>query len=187
MAGDDDDDGKSVKTITDEDDPDWAKHPVRKFLYDELANNKIPINHKLMKPRDVWNKYCDMDIFEGLEYNRLFTSRLLSLRKIAGRNLSRAQADRETFANYRKRHQRPTHNCRGEPLWVDSEAKKLLEEDIDQGLHLIMLPSQLQNKRPEYQLFPPNVFDGHVRQALRTRKYHNYLEQEHGPRDENKL
>ena len=59
----------------------WQHHPVRELLFNALINREIPTDHKLMGPNDVWNKYCDNDIFEGMEYDATFKRWLLALRK----------------------------------------------------------------------------------------------------------
>ena len=59
----------------------WQCRPVRAFLVEKLATNDFPADYNTMGPFDVWNKYCDQDVFEGMEYDAAFRHRLLALRK----------------------------------------------------------------------------------------------------------
>ena len=47
----------------------WPYHPVRKFLLEKLIADEIPGDYRKMGAQFVWNKYCDLDIFEGMEYD----------------------------------------------------------------------------------------------------------------------
>ena len=75
----------------------WQHHPVRELLQEALINNEIPTDCKLMAPLDVWNKYCDDDIFKGMEYDDAFKRRLLALRKQVRDGKDRADSDLQYF------------------------------------------------------------------------------------------
>jgi hypothetical protein len=47
-------------------------------------------------------------------------------------------------------HPRATHNHRGEPVFDLSDAKHLLQEDVKNGMHTRLSPSDMQLTRPEY-------------------------------------
>lgn len=68
-----------------------------------------------------------------------------------------------------------THNEKGEKIFYLTEAMNLLKEDIEQGLHLTMTPSQLKAKRTEYDEFSLEVFDRRVRQAIRKKRLINWM------------
>ena len=57
----------------------WHHHPLRQFLLAKLTSNDVPADYKIMGPFDIWNKYCDKDVFEGMEYDAAFKRRLLAL------------------------------------------------------------------------------------------------------------
>jgi hypothetical protein len=61
-----------------------------------------------------------------------------------------------------------------EPSWNNSEAKKLLEDDISNGMHLIMKPTSLWLYRDEYQAFPEDKFRNHIYQEMRRRVSTSY-------------
>ena len=58
-----------------------------------------------------------------------------------------------------------SRSCRG----LLSEAKELLEKDIDDGLHMTMIPMKLQETRPEYMAFDPDTFRGRIYQEVKRR------------------
>lgn len=59
-------------------------------------------------------------------------------------------------------------------LWKDSEARKLLKEDIKNGLNENMTPQEMWRSKPEYQMFPLAKFRGHIYQEIRSRKCKSY-------------
>ena len=50
----------------------WQRHPMQAFLLERLASNDIPVDYKVMGPFDVWNKYCDNELFEAMECDAAF-------------------------------------------------------------------------------------------------------------------
>lgn len=59
-------------------------------------------------------------------------------------------------------------------LWKDSEARKLLKEDVKNGLHLHMKPQEIWRSKPEYQMFPLSKLRGHIYQEVRGRRCRSY-------------
>ena len=62
-----------------EEDLEWQFHPLRKFLVDKLEDGSIPLHCHEMGPKAVWEKHSSHESFEGMTYDTLFTSGLLSL------------------------------------------------------------------------------------------------------------
>lgn len=149
----------------------WTHHPVRELLLNALINKEIPTDHRLMKPSDVWNKYCDADIFAGMEYDAAFKRRLLALRKQVSDGKDRASADLRRFEQAKKNHPPPTRNHRDEPQWNGSEAQRLLKMDMDNKKHFDLKPEYLWESRPEYGEFYLSTFRDHLWQEHKTRKY----------------
>ena len=149
----------------------WQYHPLRAFLLDKLTSNEIPADYHLMGPFDVWNKYCDNELFEGMNYDGVFTRRLLTLRKQFQEGQSRAQDDLNAFNIAKTNHPPPPLNHRGEPQWNGSEAQRLLEIDMSDKKHFDLKPEDLWETRVEYKQFYLETFRNHIHQADRTRKY----------------
>ena len=149
----------------------WQYHPVRELLQEALINKEIPTDYKLMGPLDVWNKYCDEDIFEGMEYDAAFKRRLLALRKQVRDGKDRAAEDLEFFNIAKRNHPAPARNHRDEPQWNGSEAHRLLKIDMDAKKHFELKPEALWESRPEYGEFYLSTFRDHLWQEHKTRKY----------------
>ena len=155
----------------------WEYHPVKAFLLNKLVENDFPADPKKMAPFDVWNKYCDEDIFEGMEYNSTFTRRLLSLRKkfIEGKN--RANDDLEAFKIAKTNHPPPSINHRGEPQWNGSDAQRWLKVDVREKKHDNLKPKEMWESRAEYQEFYLWTFRDHIYQEIKLEKYLRYLKE----------
>jgi len=148
----------------------WQDHPVRELLLNALINKEIPTDYRLMAPLDVWNKYCDNDIFEGMEYDA-FKRRLLALRNQVKVGWQRAEQDLQSFKIAKQNHPPPPRNHRDEPHWSGSEAQRLLKEDMDNNMHFNLKPEHLWESRPEYGEFYLSTFRDHLWQEHKTRKY----------------
>ena len=149
----------------------WQYHPLRKFLLDLLVNDKIPVEWRKMGPFDVWNTYCDHNVFKGMEYDAAFRRRLLALRKQVGEGRDRAAEDLMAFNIAKANYPPPERNHRNEPQWNGSEAQRLLEMDMNNKLHFDLKPHDLWESRQEYQEFHLETFRDHIHSADRTRKY----------------
>jgi len=64
---------------------------------------------------------------------------------------------------------------RGNSRWADSEAKKLLQKDIDNNLQLTKTKEQLWKSKPQYQELDLDIFRGRVYQELKSRKFQSYV------------
>jgi hypothetical protein len=151
----------------------WESHPVRKMLYEKLIQGSIPLESKKMGPLAVWNKYCDMDIFEGMEYNDTFTRRLNDLRHQARHEMNRCEQDQKAFNIHRKNFEFSTQDAHGNPVWHGSDAEKLLEQDLNDGLYptFYKKPRELYISRSQYMEFTLDVFRGHIHQSIKTKKF----------------
>lgn len=153
----------------------WQYHPLKQFLLDKLIKNDFPADYKLMGPFDVWNRYCDNDLFEGMDYDAAFKRRLLKLRKDFALGKDRANRDLNAFNIAKANHPAPTLNHRDEPQWNGSDAQRLLAIDMENKKHFDLKPEHLWESREEYQYFYLETFRNHIHQADQTRKYLNTL------------
>ena len=159
-------DGKSKKQVK------WTeKNPVRIQMKQDVINGVIPdtmdfeIAYKLRAEYETG----DMKDFA------LFKQRLTSLREIVSKAKARAKEDADALANDRGIHPRPPLNARGEVQWVTSEARFLLEIDVENKLHETLEPMELYLKRDAYRRDCPlpEVFRGHVHQEVKMQKWRN--------------
>jgi hypothetical protein len=92
------------------------------------------------------------------------------------RNKIKKKKARLTFDMYalernRKSHPKPAKNHRGKPRWEGSQAKRLLTRDIDNGKHETLMPQALYNTQKEYKDYPLTMFQKHIYQELKRRKF----------------
>ena len=155
--------------------PPWNEdHPARALLYQELANNNIPVGGEAMSADEVWETYKDTIEFTipGMDFDDTFKRRLQALRDQVEAHRERAQDDRKALAACRQNYPPTDRNHRNEPHWNGSRAQNLLEEDLQDDAHLNFDDKKFfWQSRDEYQEFPYKIFRGHVHQAIRTRKY----------------
>lgn len=153
--------------------PKWINSPAKACLINLLTKEEIPSE---MKPKAVYEKFCKHRPEFSVFKDNNFGSRLKALRdKVKDRN-NRAVRDEAAFRHDRLIYPRPCQDGFGLPHWPDSEAKELLNQDIDQGKHLILSKEDLWKSKPEYwECFPFEIFVKHVHQEIKTRKFHQYV------------
>ena len=149
----------------------WHYHPLRQFLVKKLQEDDFPADYNKMGSFDVWNKYCDEDVFEGMEYDAAFKRRLLALRKQYAEGQSRAKEDFAAFLIAKANHPPPALNHRGEPQWNGSEAQQLLNKELMTRDICQKSRIKLWGDRPQYKLFQLTTFRDHLHQEIQTRKY----------------
>ena len=116
------------------------KNPVRYQLKMDMAKDIITDEMTLEEAFAVRASYQEMGI-------DLFKSRLAGMKEIVKKAKDCAAEDAMQFFIDRLLHRRPETNHRGKPLWVDHEAKLLLELDIDNNVHLKLTPEEMWNSR----------------------------------------
>jgi hypothetical protein len=153
---------------------DWAESAARKILVEDLSNGMIGLD--LPKPAVAWKFYSDNMIEFQYITESQFKGGLYRLRVKIKLNKCRNEEEEADFLHDMALFPRPEYNHRGEPHWDLSEAKPLLEADINDGKYPNMVPKELWLTRPEYyDVYPLEVFRKHIHQEIRTQKWHAYL------------
>lgn len=159
--------------------PAWGDCHVRELLLDDLKSGVIPRTHQptVLDTREIFLTRPEYKMY-GFKN---FYSRLSSLRAQLDSSNSQASNDSKAFAKYVKNYPPKDLSCRGYPHWEGSKAQTQLKLDVDNGLHtnphVTPMKMWTDQDKPEYRDFPQAVFRGHLYQEIRTRKYHNYLEE----------
>jgi hypothetical protein len=102
-----------------------------------------------------------------------FRSNYNSLKVAIKKNKEKADSDSAALAHDRQLHPPPathtstSHGCY--PRWDGSAAQRLLKQDVDSGLAENLKPQLLHAYRPEYVVFPLEVFRDHIHQERRAR------------------
>jgi len=154
--------------------PKWIKSDAKGYLRNLLTKGDIPNE---MRPKQVHQHYCkDRPEFEPFG-DKNFASRLKSLRdKVKDRNDKTAR-DAAALTRDRNTYPRPVMDGFGLPHWPDCDAKELLEQDVNDKRHETLTRQALWESRPEcMENFPFDMFVKHVHQAMKTRKFHAYVD-----------
>lgn len=155
---------------------DWAKSESKQIVLDDLENGAISLDDT-DKAEDLFEnmyKHTPEFILEKVPF-RQFRDRLRDHRKALQTRDDRIAWETACYAHDRLVYPTTTHNSRGEKKFYLTPAAALLTQDIEDGKHLRMKPSELQASRPEYQEFSRVIFDGRIRQAIRKRRMVNYM------------
>lgn len=150
-----------------EPEPTWLTSATKKLLEQDLKSGTIPRTIAEMSPEGVYNLRPEYLLLPFDSFPR----RLKALRKQYQEKLDRGTTDAEAFENDRKFDQRPTFAALGLPRWEGSDAEHYLKIDITAELHLQMTPAALRATRNEYMLFGKTVFQGHIHQEVKRRKF----------------
>jgi hypothetical protein len=148
----------------------WRDSQAKCLLVEGLTAGTIPLTSHDMPPKEVYNLH---DEFKQFKYAN-FRTNLNNLRKDFIDRRKRSAFDEAALKNDRQLVQRGTQTHRGYPFWPETEASKLLEIDLKEGKHRQMKPAALYTTRPEYQVFPLDVFRDHVHQELRSQRERPY-------------
>lgn len=144
----------------------WTeKNPVRQQMQQDVRDGTILPEMTFQEARQSRPEYT-----ESMTSDQ-FKSRLSSMRDIVAKKLARAAEDAVDLCHDRQLHPRPETNGKGEPNWVDSEAKALLELDMENGLHKKMKPKELYLTRYQYKEFELKTFRDHIYQEEHTMKW----------------
>ena len=155
----------------------WTKCEPRAMLIADLEAGILTVDEEEVSAEEAWElMYKDLEEFKDVCFEQ-FEEKLAHHRTQVKRDDTRVAIATFAYEDFRRKHPRPTHNSRGEPLWDISPAKPLLKEDIKEKLHLRMDPSDLRETRDEYKAFDLDVFRGHIYQECRLLRFYNHLEQ----------
>ena len=152
--------------------PPWEKSGARAVMMQDLKDGVIMLDPRAQPPRHVHAFYKDHPAFQGgwLDDKKAFARRLLSLRKIVQLKVDKAEVDAAALAHDRRIYPEPTLDSKGLPHWKNSEAKRLMNIDINNNKHTRFTPAAFQLSRAEYMVFPKDTFRNHIYKELLKRK-----------------
>jgi hypothetical protein len=101
---------------------------------------------------------------------RLFKGRVKGAFAQGGRASARSAVEAAALQQDRLTHPRPAMFA-GLPQWEESEAQRLLKEDVAAGKHEGKTPTEFRSTRPEYQVYSSTFIGGHVNQEVKLRKW----------------
>jgi hypothetical protein len=112
---------------------------------------------------------------EFQQYSRRnFRTNLKNLIASVGKRLANAEFDDLALVHDQTFFPRANLTNGGYPFWDTSDAKRLLTSDIDNRLDEIMENEDLWRSRPEYMIFPLQIFSKHIHQERTSRTQSSY-------------
>jgi hypothetical protein len=130
----------------------WQHSNAKKALNDDIIKKKVTDG---MTALEVYNSRLDCQAYSFAKFEEYLTNLRAAIQKKQG------YADRDAAA---LAHNLPLRPERKTLHWGGSNAQKLLQEDIDSGLHTSKTPRELWGTRSEYQEFDAKKFQKHLNQ-----------------------
>jgi hypothetical protein len=130
----------------------WQHSDAKKALSDNIIKKKVTNN---MSALDVYNSRLDCQAYSFVKFEEY----LKNLRAAIQKKQDFADRDAAALA-----HDLPLRPERKTLRWGGSNAQKLLQEDIENGLHMDKKPRELRGTRAEYQDFDSKKFQKHLNQ-----------------------
>jgi hypothetical protein len=158
----------------------WFHSEAKKIIMADLEEGILDVDAPSAKT--AWDEcYSKMAEFAHVPFEQ-FDKRLKDHRDQYQLLLNKSSMEEVLYQRDKLMHARQDRNNRGELVFDLHAAKLLLREDVENGEHKKMTPSDFQAKHSEYKLFKPNKFKERIYQEVRRKKYlfHLKLKQEQG-------
>lgn len=138
----------------------------KKILTPLVMSGEIPNE---WTPNKVFNLAEHREVFQKMNgvkngYAK-FQRNLRELRKRVMKWKAETESDEAAFAHDKALY--PTDPSK--PRWPGSDAEFFLRQDVDEGIHKLMKPADLQKTRECYQVFQLDQFRNHIYQECRKR------------------
>jgi hypothetical protein len=156
---------------------DWRKSTAREYLLEDLSLGGILFQKNEITAAEAWEFYQDQEGFEDVVFPQ-FRDRLRDHRKNVNENYLRSQREEAALSHDRQLFPRSKTNHRGELVFDLHPAKKVLRQDIKEGRHEGLTPTQFQYQedRAVYHVFDKTIFKHRMYQEIRRQKYIHYLD-----------
>jgi hypothetical protein len=155
---------------------DWRRSQAKNIILGDLDQGILSTDEDVLSAEETWTTcYSKVWEFRHVPFKQ-FKARLKDHRAQYKNNLARAMDEDIALNHDRGIHPRRFHNNRGEPVFDLSVAKALLQQDVEDGVHLTMTPAELQGSQSnEYGIFNANKFKERIYQEVRRKKMIHYL------------
>ena len=161
----------------------WRNSHAKRQLEQDLLSGVVSLD-KTMKGqavREMRPCYKEFPLHQ-------FSARLRDARKTINTKKGSTKAGITGLSTDRVAFPPMTHDVDGRRRWEGSAAKKLLKEDMKEGMHKIMRPKELWESRSEYAEFELKVFCNHIYQSHKTKIFCDFkaskkAKQKEGPEE----
>jgi hypothetical protein len=140
----------------------WKNSEAKCLLHDDIISGDVPAS---MEAKDIYNMRPE---YKNFEYSK-FRTNLKNLRETIAKGYRRMQMDCEAYGHDRAVLKELQAANPQYIAWHESEAKMLLKQDIDEGKHHQLKPSELHASREHYKTFSLKVFRNHIYQEVDSR------------------
>jgi hypothetical protein len=147
----------------------WINSEAKRLLREDIIAGDV---QDRMAPMDVYHMRPEYGAYKFEN----FRTNLGNLRAAVAASWERMQADAVAYGHDKAVWNSLQHANPRRLQWAESEAKMFLKQDIDEGKHLHLSPSELYATRAEYQEFPLQKFRNHIYQEvdIRAKRAHRY-------------
>jgi len=143
-------------------------------IIEDLVQGILPLEDSEMSAEEAWTHYENAEGFEDVVFSQ-FKDRLKAHWKQVKTTLARSRYEEECLEHDRKLFPRKEVDENGIPIFDLHPAKELLAEDVSNNKHEGITPDELRLTRVEYKKFPEKIFRPRVYQAIRKKRFINYL------------
>ena len=145
----------------------WKDSRAKELLRIDIVEKRVTSD---MKPKVVYAMRPEYQAFKKKNFSKNYRT----LQKGIAKDQQRADVDHAAVARDLQLHPPATHHSRGYPRWAGSEAERLLQIDVENGIHTTLKPRELRATQEEYRAYPLDVFRMHIHQETRRRKERSY-------------
>ena len=154
----------------------WKYSDARQIVYQALEDGDIPLEYAETIGAEEAHAILTLELgMEGIPFDKAFKDHLRDAAELIAAAGDRARDDEAAYTQFVANHPPKSHDHRGLPRWAGSDAERLMKEDMAAGLHKGVKPKQFYATRPEFQVYPLQIFRGHIDQEIRLQNYNNYL------------
>ena len=156
--------------------PQWIdckKCAAKEVILDDLKTGRLPRDAKKMSAEKAYKFYKKLPKFKKVCFSQ-FEERLADHRKQVSKQWMLAQADEEAFERDKRRGylaNTKTHTDRGDLIIYLDKVQDLIRQDIQDGKHIGLKPSEFQATRREYSKIKKQKFKECLYQAIKRKKF----------------
>ena len=159
----------------------WVSSKEKKQLRDDIDNGVVDATTDV---RTVYNMHNGA--YHAYPFNN-FQTNLKNLIKAITKSKEEAHRDLFVLASTLEENSRSVASRAPlYPSWQSSEARMLLLQDLASGILANRTPAEIQQTRPEFQVYPPTVFRDNYNKELHKPKRKAYWEFQKELREEKK-
>ena len=152
----------------------WGSSAAKRLIAQDMLDNLVPCDEAIVDVKALFEKmYENQPEFADFPFDiDRYKARISRLQKVVKKMKWASVYDKECLADYRTAFPQQSHGPTGKPLWRNSEADRLLKQDMADGLHETMYPRDLFATRVEYQAFGKTRFAKRIDQYREAAKPH---------------